>query len=121
MSSKLAEMVIHSPTPPTQAEAHVVRLPADLTIQTIAIAHAGLVEALREHRDVVLVLDAIVSPDVTLVQLVDAARRSAIRAGGSFSLSAPADGALLEVLRRGGFLDTAVNRVFWLRASDGRD
>jgi hypothetical protein len=56
--------------------------------------------------------------DLTLVQLIESARISATQDGKTFSLSAPASGALLTVLERGGFLGELVDprTQFWLAA-----
>jgi len=76
-----------------------------------------LAEAFRASGDVVVEVEVGSNVDLTLVQLLESARRSAREAGGSFSLAEPADGALLEVVRRGGFLDTPERRLFWLNTS----
>lgn len=92
-------------------------LSGDLTIQNIAGAHARLREAFATARPVRLAMAADATVDLTLVQLLDSARRSAADAGLDFALAAPAAGALLETLNRGGFTGTAEQRAFWLAQS----
>lgn len=60
--------------------------------------------------------------DLTFVQLMESARRTARDGGRSFSLAAPATGPLLETLERGGFLagDDTARREFWLMGSGNR-
>jgi ABC-type transporter Mla MlaB component len=60
--------------------------------------------------------------DLSLVQLVLAARVSARKSGRTVTLSQPATGALLETLQRGGFLGAAADQpnsdqAFWLQAT----
>lgn len=58
--------------------------------------------------------------DLTFIQLVEAARRTAREAGLAFSLARPAAGQLREILERGGFLATQDDEEFWLMQSEGR-
>lgn len=94
-----------------------VNLAGDLTIQTIADAHAQLREAFAAGRPVRVGVAADASVDLTLAQLLDSARLTAASTGLDFALSAPAAGALLETLNRGGFTQTAEQRAFWLAQS----
>ena len=56
--------------------------------------------------------------DVSLIQLILAARASARQAGRSLTLAQPADGKLREALQRGGFIaaadQTTADQAFWL-------
>jgi hypothetical protein len=56
--------------------------------------------------------------DLTLVQLIESARISVAREGKTLRLSAPASGALLAALERGGFVGepTDPRTQFWLAA-----
>jgi ABC-type transporter Mla MlaB component len=60
--------------------------------------------------------------DLTFVQLVESLRRSAERSGAQVRLAQPAEGALLSVLERGGFLDPAVpeRTAFWTQQDTGQ-
>ncbi len=93
-----------------------ILLAGDISIGAITAAHAELVEALRAHSDILATVDADASIDLSGVQLIESARRTALAAGGGFALAAPATGGLYETLRRGGFLATAEQRAFWLNA-----
>jgi hypothetical protein len=78
-----------------------------------------MIDALRDHPEVTAKIadDAVV--DLTFVQLMESARRSAREDGKVFALAAPATGPLRETLERGGFLagDDAARREFWLMGS----
>lgn len=56
--------------------------------------------------------------DLSVLQLLLSARKSALKAGKTLTLSAPADGALRDALVLGGFLGTAgqsgPEADFWL-------
>jgi hypothetical protein len=104
--------MVNSVAPANQS---VVPLSGELNIRTIAAAHAELIEAFKIHQEVVGAIDPASSVDLTLVQLIESARRTARSIDGSFTLAAPAEGGLLETLRRGGFLETAEQREFWLK------
>lgn len=91
-----------------------VELSAELNIRTISEAHAQLCEALKSEAPIVVTVPPDAVADLTFVQLMEAARRSCGEGGGQLSLSRPADGGLLETLRRGGFLEAADSRRFWL-------
>ncbi len=96
------------------AEPTTLVLAGEIGVGTIGAAHARLVEALRDQSRVVASIDEAAHLDLTGVQLLESARRTAFAAGGAFVLAEPASGDLLETLRRGGFLQTADQRAFWL-------
>lgn len=95
-----------------------VQLAGDLTIRGIADAHGQLLDALRSDLalSICVATDALV--DLTLVQLIESARRSAEEAGGALVMEAPAQDALLQTLDRGGFLQTPDQRSFWLQTRE---
>ena len=81
----------------------VVPLDGCLTIATVEATHARLREALGGAGAVVLDCAQAREIDVTFLQLLVAAQRTAVRAGKSVRLAAPPSGALAEALRRCGF------------------
>ncbi|MGA0601941.1 STAS domain-containing protein [Caulobacter sp. KR2-114] len=95
----------------------MVTLAGDLTIQNIAGAHARLREAFAAGGPVRVDVAPDASVDLTLAQLLESARRTATDNGVDFALAAPAAGAFLETLNRGGFTETAEQRAFWLAQS----
>lgn len=79
---------------------------------------ASLINALQASNLVVLECNGLQDVDLTFVQCLLAARRSAAEQGKSLSLAAPAAGSLREVLQRGGFLSTpdasaSPDEAFW--------
>jgi len=90
-----------------------------LNLKTISAAHGQLVAALAASADLTLRLDADPTADLTLVQLIESARRSARAQGGALTLARPAEGGLLDTLKRGGFLETPDQREFWLNRPAG--
>lgn len=103
--------------PPAGPDTCLVELTGDLTLRTIASAHRQLSDALSAHPVVAASVDPAATCDLTLVQLLESARRSAAEQGRGFALAAPAAGGLLETLTRGGFVETADQRAFWLKDS----
>jgi hypothetical protein len=90
------------------------------TIRTIVDAHRRLVEGMAASSAVEANIEAGAAVDLTFVQLIESARRTARDAGAAFRLAAPAAGALRETLERGGFLAAPVDREFWLMQTEDR-
>jgi len=91
----------------------------EVTISNIGQAHEQLGALLREQEAVVIHVEDLTETDLTFVQLLESARRKASETGVGLSLNTPASGSLLEVLRRGGFLDdeTSDRATFWLQGA----
>lgn len=91
----------------------------EATISTICQAYERLAAFLNERGDVVIDVEDLTEADLVFIQLLESARRKAGEIGVGFSLSKPATGSLLEVLRRGGFLDdeTSDRATFWLQGA----
>jgi hypothetical protein len=98
---------------PLPSDSATVVLGGDLTIRGIAEAHATLLGAFAGDRAVVAEIDPSALADLTLVQLIESARRTAAERGLDFALAGPPRGALVDVLRRGGFLETPDSQAFW--------
>lgn len=99
-----------------------IELSGELTIRSINDIRIRMIDALDGHAQVTAKVadDAVV--DLTFVQLMESARRSAREGGKDLRLAAPASGLLLETLQRGGFLagDDTARRDFWLMESGDR-
>lgn len=89
----------------------------DVTLQTAPAAHADLLAAIGSHSAITLDLSGSAESDLTLIQLVESARKSATRDGQALRLAEPARGDLLAMLERGGFVaaDRPADRAFWLQ------
>lgn len=72
---------------------------------------------MAREEPIVVGLDDVTEVDLTFAQLLEAARRTAIARGQMIRLEKPAEGSLLEVLQRGGFLnpEDADHVNFWFR------
>jgi hypothetical protein len=97
-----------------QARPTVVEIAGPADVRTITECHGRLLAAMKRSKAVQVDLVELAEADLTLVQLIEAARRFAASAGLTIKLSAPAGTDLCEILRRGGFLKTADSRGFWL-------
>jgi len=94
----------------------VVRFKDPLTIRSMSALHRELLQSLEASEAVALEIPTDAQVDISFVQLIEAARRYALSKDKAINLINPADGELLDVLRRGGFLDaiSAGNAEFWL-------
>ena len=92
-----------------------VSLSGNLTVSNIAEAYAALTAVMERGGPVVVNLDAVEEVDLTLPQLLEAARRTAAAKGQPIRLEKPAQGLVLQALQRGGFLhsDDADRLDFW--------
>jgi ABC-type transporter Mla MlaB component len=101
------------------ADAGCLELVGPLTVRNIEEVRARLLEAAGQHRDVIIDCTLVTAIDLSFIQLVLAARRSAIAAGRTVSLSHPADGILYDRLLQAGILgagaaEPAGDRALWL-------
>lgn len=95
------------------------------TVRNAEATHAKLADILRRHDEIEIDCGAVTEADLSLVQLLLAARRSAKRAGKTVVLAGPASGALRAALSQGGFLTglpgpTSADEAFWLEGWDAR-
>jgi len=102
------------------AELTTLEFVGELTIKTIAGAHERLVEAFGASSAVRAQVAENAVIDLTFVQLIESARRTARETGAAFALATPAAGQLRETLERGGFLASADDQEFWLMKSEDR-
>jgi len=82
--------------------AYFLKLSKDLTIQNADEIRVKLSSAVAEHPIVRVDCSDATEVDLSFVQLLIAARRSATALGREFGLAAPAAGVLLDALKRGG-------------------
>ncbi len=88
-------------------------LERSVTVRNIDGLHANLLAMLSQQCPVVIDCSALEETDLSLIQLLVAARRSAQQSGRSLALAGPAMGALQVALRQGGFLSGADGDAFW--------
>lgn len=100
----------------TTRQSTCVELTGRLTVGSVAAGREELLSLLEANQAVIVRIDANCDVDVAGIQLLVAARAYARSKSVSLTLAAPATGTLLDVLRRGGFVEDASqdDRQFWL-------
>jgi ABC-type transporter Mla MlaB component len=95
--------------------------PIDLT--TVQAAYERIKSAAETGAALEIDLRDVTGLDLTLVQLIESARRTAADADIAIRLAAPAAGAVLETLQRGGFLSDPpdARTQFWLAQAARED
>jgi hypothetical protein len=93
-------------------------LPAALTIREAENIQARLLDLVREQETVVVDCSAAAEIDLSFVQLVLSARKSAIALGKRLTVVPPASGLLSDVLRRAGIVPSTgepppTDQSFW--------
>jgi hypothetical protein len=99
---------------PKQIRPTILEVAGPTDIRAISECHAKLLRALQRHKSIQIDLTQSTEPDLTLVQLIESARRYGVATGRTIALAQPVDGVLREILVRGGFLSAAQDREFWL-------
>jgi ABC-type transporter Mla MlaB component len=75
-----------------------------MTLREVDAVRSRLLEAMSVNDTIEIDCSAVTGADVSFIQCLIAARRTAAATGKRLSLAAPAQGALLDALVRGGFL-----------------
>lgn len=96
--------------------AFTVRFSGSQTIREAEDSAHILRQALDDHPSIVLDCEEIEEADLTFLQLVIAGRRSALRDGKGFSLTATARGPLLTALDRAGIRPEG-EHLFWFEGA----
>jgi anti-anti-sigma regulatory factor len=108
----MSEFVMLDLTAPTSAP-----LPARLTIRQAEDIRDRLLAALHDRQDIIIDCSATTEVDLTFIQLVLAARKSAAAAGKHLSLVPPGNGLLTEVLQQAGLVGAPdmlpADKSFW--------
>jgi anti-anti-sigma regulatory factor len=94
----------------------IVKLAGRIDVRSIEDSFEKLKLAARSGASLEIDLDDVTDIDLTLLQLIESARKSAAQSGTAVRLSAPAHGCVFETLRRGGFLSDPpdAQTQFWL-------
>lgn len=91
-----------------------VSVPEHCSLQTATHLHEGLCQAFEQPDPIELDLDALVEGDLSLIQLLVAARATANAAGRALSLARPANPALAALLERSGLVPGCPDEItFW--------
>ncbi len=89
---------------------------SSLNIRNISAVRDHILSKMQSNGNIIIEIPAAAEVDLSFVQLLEATRIQSKASGGSLALSAPATGSVLDVLRRGGFLDgmSREDAQFWL-------
>jgi anti-anti-sigma regulatory factor len=88
----------------TGDSSHTLEITGDAGLRNAQDIAALLRQALAKHSSITVVTNALTSIDVTTLQLLVAARKSALATGKTLILRAPADGPLRRLLVQAGFI-----------------
>jgi hypothetical protein len=104
---------------PASQEPRLV-LAANQTVRSIASSCGDMLQFIDANESAVIELAEDIEVDISFIQMIEAARIYADTAGKGLALAQPATGALLEALRRSGFLEgmSAQDTKFWLHQGD---
>jgi anti-anti-sigma regulatory factor len=91
----------------TTAKTHTVELEGSLSVRDAAGLAATLMAALEAHPSVCISTEAVTGADISILQVLAAAHKSAARASRGLTLKAPAEGALRRTLVAAGFVGAA--------------
>ncbi len=95
-----------------------IKLSGVIDVRSIADSYEKIKHAVDAKRGVVIDLAGVTGLDLTLLQLIESARRTAALGGTVVRLAAPATGLVRETLERAGFLSDPLGEAsqFWLGA-----
>ena len=88
----------------TGDSSHTLEITGDAGLRNAQDIATMLRQALANHSSITVVTNALTSIDVSTLQLLVAARKSALAAGKTMILRAPADGPLRRLLVQAGFI-----------------
>ena len=88
----------------TGDSAHTLKISGDAGLRNVQDIAGLLRQALEKHSAITVVTDGLTSIDVTILQLLVAARKSALASGKTLTLRAPPDGVLHRLLIQTGFV-----------------
>ena len=93
-----------------------ISVPDILSIRNVSEIHAKLIDGLQGNNSIIIEISESAEADMSFIQLIESARRQAKALNKSIALSSPAQGRLLKVLERAGFLEAfdQEDANFWL-------
>jgi anti-anti-sigma regulatory factor len=91
-------------------------IPSKVNIRNIRDIHTELLTYVNTNDVVEIDLDGCDDIDISLLQLIESARKSALSGGKPISLSKPANETVQSTLKRAGLLDafSSADTKFWL-------
>ena len=106
----------------TGDSAHTLKISGDAGLRNVQDVAGLLRQALDSHSSITVATEDLTSIDVTILQLLVAARKSAQASGKILTLRAPPDGVLHRLLVQTGFVGTDGKSLtpegeFWTQTS----
>ena len=106
----------------TGDSAHTLKISGDAGLRNVQDIAGLLRQALEKHSAVTVATDGLTSIDITILQLLVAARKSALASGKTLTLRAPSNGVLHRLLVQTGFVGTdgksrTPEGEFWTKTS----
>ena len=110
----------------SKTPSHTVDLGIEPSIKTVAELRDQLITAIAQNDAVVISAAKTATVDISVLQLLASAHRSAGAAGKPISLHAPRGGALQQALQRSGFVSPAGESLtregdFWIPSPAAKD
>lgn len=103
----------------TDTTHHVVTLTGAHTVRQATQTHADISAVLSGPGNIVLDTTGMTEADLSVIQIILAAQRSAVSRGYRVELAASPAGALRQALERGGFAEPgATDPARWLAGND---
>lgn len=92
------------------------QLPQNLTVRAIGTVRQEMLQLIDNNKSTTIAIATDCQVDISFVQLMEAARIYAGSAGKKIALAEPANGPVLDVLKRSGFLEgmSSDDAKFWL-------
>jgi len=88
----------------TEENPHTLKISGDAGLRNVQEIAALLRQALADHQTIAVATDELTSIDITILQVLLAARKSALAAGKTLSLCAAPHGAVHRLLVQTGFV-----------------
>ncbi len=95
-------------------------VPAKVNIRNIRDIHAEFLTYANNSTAIEIDLDGCEESDLSLIQLIESARKTAAADSKNISLTKPANDIVLSTLRRAGMFDafSAADTKFWLQKEE---
>lgn len=102
--------------PPLIDEYILVELPDKLNIRYISNVYNLIYSEVNSDKSLLISIPKSADADLSFIQLMQSARIRAKTTGKHIVMSSPAEGSVLNVLERGGFVETfsPEDKKFWL-------
>lgn len=105
---------------------YTVDLGVEPSIKTVAELRDQLITAIAENEAIVVSAERATSVDISVLQLLASAHRSAGAAGKTITLQSPSNGVLQQALKRAGFVSPDSEPLtregaFWIPSPAAKD